>query len=556
VVSVSRPAVVAPRGMVAAAHPLASLAGMRMLIAGGNAVDAAVAVAATLNVVEPYMSGLAGDGYMVISLAHSGQRIALDYVGRTAQAATLDRYTPQTMGTGALAPLVPGNLGGWLHALDRYGTMRRSDVFAPAIEYAEGGFPLSRTNVAFIAPQRDRLNPAGRAVFFPGGRAPQFGEVIYQRDLAQTYRQIVDGGADVLYRGALGRKIVSFLQEQGGVLSGEDLASFQVAEVPRISTTFRGFEVTTLPPPCAGVQYLETLKLLEGFDLVAMGLGSAQLIHHVAEAIKIAVADRRDCYVGGREPPVTAILDPGYLARRRAEINPRRAAISGGDRFVGVRLPGEISAGVFPGSNAEQTTSFSVVDAAGNAVTVTQSLGQGFGSGLMVDGTGVFLNDFSWWLDLDPASPNCLGPAKKIEMCMAPCQIFRDGQLYLTIGTPGGWGIPQTTTQMILNVMEFGLDTQEAIDAPRFRCAVQVTEAPGIVTDLASLPPDSGRELLVEGRIAAEVLAELATYGHAVQTLPEWTPAVGGGHGIKVDPVSGARIGGADPRRDGVVIGF
>ena len=552
----SRPAVVAPGGMVASAHPLASLAGVRMMLDGGNAVDAAVAVAATLNVVEPYMSGVGGDGYMLIYLARPNQRIALDYVGRTPLGVRHEAYTTEMMGRGALAPLVPGNLGGWLHALEHYGTMRRADVFAPAISYAENGFPLTRLNAFWIAGNRDALNSAALDVFFPVGRMPRFGDVIVQRDLARTFRQIVEGGAEVFYHGDLMRKMVACIQENGGAMSEEDFARFQVESVERISTLYRGYEVTTLPPPCSGVQYLETLSILEGFDLVSMGHGSAQQIHHVAEAIKIAMADRRACYLNRTTPPVAAMLAPEYIARRRSEISPRKASISGGDRFIGIKIPGEIEAGVLPGSRAEQTTSFSVVDPEGNAVTVTQSLGQGFGSGLMVDGTGIFLNDFVWWMDLDPASPNAVGPGKKLEMCVAPCQIFRDGRLFLSIGTPGGWGIPQTTPQMIVNALDFGMDTQEAIDAPRFRCAVAVGEAPTRVADPTNLPTGTGRELLIEGRVSATVLSELEGYGHHIRRLDDWTAAVGGGHGVKIDPESGARIGGADPRRDGVAIGL
>lgn len=542
--------------MVAAAHPLATLAGVRTMLEGGNAVDAAVAVAAALNVVEPYMSGMGGEGYMLLYLARTGQRVALDFVGRTPQGARPGLYTPATMAKGALAPLVPGNLGGWLYALEHFGTMRRQDVFGSAIEYAEKGFPLTHLNALWISQNREHLNQAAREVFFPNGRAPRFGEVIVQTDLARSFRMVVEGGAAVFYRGELGRQIVRCLQENGGVMSEEDLAAFRVETPKRIDTTYRGFEVTTLPPPCSGIQYLETLNLLEGFDLVRMGHGTAQYIHHVAEAIKIAMADRRACYLHRAIPPVATMLAKDYAARRRAEIVPNRAALSGGDRFIGVTIPGEVAAGVLPGSTAEQTTSFSVVDPEGNAVTVTQSLGQGFGSGVMVDGTGIFLNDFVWWMDLDPASPNAVGPDKKLEMCLAPCQVFLGGRLFLTIGTPGGWGIPQTTLQMLLNVLDFGMDTQEAIEAPRFRCLVSAAEQPTELTGSAGLPAEAGRELAVEGRLSAEVLAELESYGHHIRRLPEWTPAVGGGHGVKIDPDSGARIGGADPRRDGVAIGF
>jgi gamma-glutamyltranspeptidase / glutathione hydrolase len=554
--SSSRPPVVAPNGVVAAAHPLAAVAGLRMLLAGGNAIDAAVATAAALNVVEPYMSGIGGDGYMMVSLA-DGTRRGLDYVGRAPRGARPELYQDdfRRLIKGPLSMLVPGNCGGWLTALETYGTMDRATVFAPAISYAEDGFPLSPKNATFIEPSLATMDEDGRRNIAPLGRPPRAGERITQPELARTFRAVVEGGAEAFYRGPIAEAICADVQRRGGVLSTDDMAAFRAEWVEPIGVHYRGRDIYTLPPPCCGVQYLETLNLLEGFELAAMGHGSADHLHTLAECIKIAVADRTT-YVGRDDAPVAGLISRAYAARRRAEIDPARARPSRGDRWVRYEDPAAIKAGDPVALSHEQTTSFSVIDRWGNGVSVTQSLGGGFGSGICAGGTGVFLNNFCWWFDLDPESPAVIAGGRKLTMCVSPCHVWRDGRLAVTIGTPGGYGILQTTPQMLVNLLDFGMNTQEAIEAPRLRCVTPIAETETYFTSDQPMASTGGLGIMIEGRYSAEALAELERRGHRVERLDEWTAAVGGGHGVAIDPASGARVGGADPRRDGAAVGY
>ena len=532
----TRPPVMGARGMVSAAHPLASLAGVRALVAGGNAIDAAVAVAAALNVVEPYMSGLGGDGYMLVHIARDNRLHALDYVGRSAHAAELGAYASVSEREyGPKSGLVPGALGGWLAAHERFGSLPLDQIFAPAIEYAEAGVPVTLNGAQFIASSAERLNEAARATFLPGGPPPPAGTIIRQPALAATYRELAAGGAAAFYGGALGERFIGALRQEGGILSEHDLANFTPEWQEPVGTTYHGHTVRTAPPPCSGFQYLETLNLLEGYDLRAAGQGSAAAIHLTVEAMKLAIADRI-VYTMQPDAPLAGLLSKGYAARRRAEIGPAYVGLAEGERYGGPPGPEFVQAGRPLPSDMENTTHFDVVDAEGNAVSVTQSIGAFFGSGVMVGDTGIMLNNLGYWFDGDPTSPNVIGPHKKIEMCMAPAALYGpDGQLFTVIGTPGSFGILQTTAQMILNVIDHRYSIQAAIEAPRFRLF-------------------AGTELHLEGRFAAETRADLAALGHGVKTLDDWSWAVGGGQGIMLDPDTGARYGGADPRRDGVAI--
>jgi len=534
-----RPAVAGARGAVASAHPLASLAGLSMLQQGGNAIDAAVAVAATLNVVEPFMSGAGGVGYMVITTPGAQAPVVLDYTGRAPAAATLDAFTDeQSKDDGIRSPLVPGAVGGWLAALERYGALDRATVFAPAIFYAEQGFPLTVKGHWFFSQAVDRLRrwETSSRVYLHGQEAPKPGAILCQPDLARTFRLIVEGGAEAFYRGPIGAEIARFSQAYGGLLTETDLATYEPAWVEPISTEYRGYRLFCPPPPCSGLQYLITLNILEGFDVAAMGSGSADHIHYLAEAMKLAVADRTT-YAAAPDPPVAGLLSKEYAAHRRRLIDPERAGYSGGERFTARKHPLEI----LPGSPAavlrESTTHFVTVDAAGYAVACTQTLGGAFGCGIVHGTTGLALNNFAHWFDLDPESPNVIGPNKKVEMCLSPSQVWRDGRLLLMVGTPGSFGIMQTTPQMIINVLDHGFGIQAAIEAPRFRTL-------------------TGTELAIEDRIEPAVVAELRRRGHDVQLLEPWTPFVGGGQGILVDPESGVFFAGADPRRDGYALAF
>jgi len=281
---------------------------------------------------------------------------------------------------------------------------------------------------------------------------------------------------------------------------------------------------------------LETLNILEGFDLEALGHNSTEALHLIVEAVKLAMADRV-AYQALPDPPAAGLVSKGYAAARRARIDQERAAISGGERFFAEGLPGEVTPGDPYGYGREHTTHFSVVDADGNAASITQTLGSPFGSGFLAGDTGILLNDLLMWNDRDPRSPNVLAPHRKVETRMAPTQVFRNGRVLVAIGTPGSYGIPQTTTQMLLNILEYGMDIQAAIEAPRVR----------VYRD---------RAVDAEARIPAEVRAALTARGHAIRDLPDWSWVVGGGQGVFVDPATGTLAGGADPRRDGYAMGW
>ncbi len=532
-----RPVVTGRRGAIASAHPHASMAGLRMLQQGGNAIDAAVAVAAALNVVEPYMSGAGGVGYMTIATPDRASPIVLEYIGRAPAAATLDRFSESgSKDDGIRSPLVPGALGGWLAALERFGTMDRATVFAPAIEYARDGFPVTIKNHDFFDGNRERLLhwPTSVAAYLHDGATPLPGSILKQPDLARSFEAIVEGGADVFYRGPIGAEIARFSQENGGLLTVEDLAGYQPSWQDPIATTYRGFTTYCPPLPCSGMQYLITLNIVEGFDMAGLGPNSADYLHHLAEAMKLAVADRTT-YAPNPASPIESLLSKEYAETRRGMIDPAAAAYSGGERYASHKHPEEIPAGSFASIMRESTTHFAAADANGWAVSCTQTLGGGFGSGVVHGNTGMALNNFAHWFDDDPESPNVIAPNKQVEMCLAPSQTWRDGRLFVTVGTPGSFGIMETTPQMLLNVLDHGFSIQAAIEAPRFRTI-------------------TGRELIIEGRVPDPVLDELRRRGHDIQVLDPWTPLVGGGQGIMVDPDSGAFLAGADPRRDGYAL--
>ncbi|MFB3816539.1 MAG: gamma-glutamyltransferase family protein [Candidatus Methylomirabilales bacterium] len=529
-----RPAVTGRRGMVASAHPLASAAGLEMLIRGGNAVDAAVAAASTLNAVEPFMSGVGGVGLMLLTLA-GGERTVLDFMGKTPFAARAEDCNETELERGPKSSLVPGNFFGWWVALITHGRLSPDVVFGPAIRYAEEGFPLTHRGAWFFAEQRGRLDARAAALFCPGGESPRTGTVLAHKALAATLRRLVGEGPNLLYRGELGRRLCEAVQAAGGWLAPKDLEAFQPTWTQPVFSRFRDVEVMSVPPPAAGVQLLETLNIVEGFDVRRLGHNSTEYLHAVIEAVKLAMADRV-AYQSIPDPPARGLLSKPYAAAQRARIG-ERAAICGGERYTAEPPPGAVPPGDPYGYQREHTTHLSVVDGEGNAVSITQTLGSPFGSGFIAGDTGILMNNLLMWNDLDQRSPNALRPHRKVETRMAQAQAFRDGRLLLAIGTPGSYGIPQTTAQMMLNALEFGMDVQEAIEAPRVR----------VYAD---------RTVDAEGRIPAEVREALAARGHVVRTLPDWSWVVGGGQGVWVDPQSGTLFGGADPRRDGYAIGY
>jgi gamma-glutamyltranspeptidase/glutathione hydrolase len=521
------------RGVVASAHPLASMAGIEMLLAGGNAVDAAVAVASTLNVVEPFMSGAGGIGLMLVS--RGAERHVLDFVGRAPRAADAQRCTDDELVGGPKSCATPGNLGGWLAALERFGTMDRGRVLAPAIAHAERGVPLTFKSVEFVEQARatlGRSREAERLYLDNGGL--RAGGVTRYPELARTFRQVAEGGAEAFYRGPIGTSIARAVREAGGWLAEQDLAEFTPEWRVPAAILYRGHQVCSVPPPFSAFQMLETLNVLEGYDLRGWGHNSVDYLHHLIEAVKLGSADRL-AYAYAGETPITGLLSKRYADSQRGRIDPKRAGVSEGERHTRAQLTGQIAEGHPVKFADEQTTHFACGDAGGMVVSVTQTLGVPFGSGFAVPGTGVVLNNILKWTDRDPASPNVVRPGRKAGTMMSPTQVFRDGAFLLSIGTPGSYGILQTTPQMLLNVVEFGMSVQEAIEAPRVR----------VYRD---------RLVDVEARIGTDVRDGLTRRGHDVNEIADWSWIVGGGQGVMRDPGSGALMAGADPRRDGYAI--
>jgi gamma-glutamyltranspeptidase/glutathione hydrolase len=408
-------------------------------------------------------------------------------------------------------------------------------VLAPAIELAENGVPLTFANVKFFEQARATLGrsaEAGRLYLGDGGPRP--GKVVTYKELAGTFRQVAEGGAEVFYRGPIARALARAVTEAGGWLSEEDLASFKPEWRAPLSITYRGREVCSVPPPFSAFQMLETLNILEGYDVAGWGHNSPDYLHHLIEAIKLGSADRL-AYAYSGNAPIKGLVSKAYAASQRARIDPARAAVSEGERHNPEKLGGQISEGHPARFENEQTTHFACADAEGMVVSVTQTLGAPFGSGFAVPGTGLVLNNILKWSDRDPASPNVLRPGRKAGTMMSPTQVFQDGAFALSIGTPGSYGILQTQPQMLLNVLEFGLNLQEAIEAPRIRVY---------------------RDRLVdaESRLAEATRTELGRRGHQVNVIDDWSWVVGGGQGLARDPESGALMAGADPRRDGYAL--
>ncbi len=534
-----RPVAMGTRGAVASAHPLATLAGMRILQSGGNAVDAAVATAAALNVAEPYMSGIGGSGYMLIYTARERNLRVLDYVGPSSRHAALSAFASEhEKSYGAKAPLVPSAAAGWLTAHSTYGSMSLASVFLPAIEYATQGVPLTVKNAWFydMMFKAGNLTDMTKAVFMPSGKAPVAGEVIRQPKLARTFMRVAEGGIESFYRGQLAAEIVESIQAQGGLIDAEDMASYSPVWKEPVKRGYRGYVVACPPPPCSGWQYLQSLGMMEGFDIPAAEHSSADHLHTLAEIFKLAVADRI-AYTTHPCINLQELLSDFYLAERAQLIDADHAARVQGDRYRGVPPEGSIPAGDPSRALRECTTHFDVIDVEGNVVSVTQSLGDGFGSGVMAGETGLMLNNFGYWFDFDPASPNVIGPGRHIEMCMAPAAMFRDERLFGCIGTPGSFGILQTTPQMISNLIDFEYSIQAAIEAPRIKAV-------------------SGTTLEIETRITSEVRDALTRRGHQLEHLGDFSNMVGGGQGIMIDPDTGVFAAGADPRRDGYALAW
>jgi len=533
-------------GVVASGHPLASLAGIKMLAKGGNAIDAIVAMAAALNAVEPEMSGLGGVGFMVLYSAKENRVRTLSFGGRAPAAAKLELFTRDTTTTGPKAPLVPGNLAGWAKALKDYGTMPLSDVLQPAIEYAEQGVfltPFQAGSLETAAPRIAQF-PDGASIYLKNGKEPyKEGELVTNKPLAATMKKIAVGGTDVFYKGELAQTFAQAFERDGGLIRASDFAAFPetVQWKDPLSITYKGHTIYAVPPPNSGVQTLQTLKVMEGFDVKRMGHNTVEYLTHLMETIRLNRLDT-DKYVADprtADVPVKMLLSDEYIATRRAEVIERlksRPSALGRVAMLPALPPRD--------QLNESTTHLTAVDRWGNAVNITQTLGSGYGSGYMPGKTGVMFTNAAHWFNLTPGHPNVLAASKDVEWCIAPIQVHKNGKPYFVGGSPGSYGILQTVPQVILNVLEFGMNVQDAIGAPRFRWVDDVDD------------PLPARKVRMETRIPAEVIKELQARGYDIELLGDWSPGVGGAAAVLADWTTGWLRGGADPRRSGHALGW
>ncbi|MCH7787415.1 MAG: gamma-glutamyltransferase, partial [Chloroflexi bacterium] len=387
--------------------------------------------------------------------------------------------------------------------------------------------------------QRLSKFPSASIILGDNGQPPRAGTLLKMPQLADSLRKIAKGGKKVFYEGELAEKIVKANQEMGGLLSFADLAEYEAQWQDPISINYRGYEINTVPPSCSGFQVLQTLKLMEGFDGDDMIFQHPNTLHLLMEAVKLCVTDRIKF---GGDPdlvdiPLKGLLSEAYIKSQRNRIDRDSAAVVSGQRYTRMGEPGALSPGSPEEFDGGMTTHFAVADRDGNVVTITQTLGGAFGSAVAMGDTGIFLNNMCNWFDLEEGSPNIIGPGKRVDLIVAPTQTLKDGKFHLSMGTPGSYGILQTTPQFLMNVLDFGMNVQEAIEAPRFRYT-------------------SGRHVEMEERFPSHVRRALQDLGHEVDVIEPWSMSVGGAQGIQVDTEAGVFQGGADPRRDGYAIGW
>src|SRR5579859_615071 len=536
-----RPVVYGQRGVVATANPLATMAGVRMLAQGGNAVDAVVAAAASLGVVEPYMSGLAGCGTLMLTRPGQPPK-ALVFLGRAPAAAAPEQFAEGLPDTGYEGAAVPGNLAGWARVLAEHGTMPLARVLEPAIEYAERGIPFTPFDEMMFRESAGRLTQEGVAAYLHGGEVPRPGTLLVQSDLAATLRRIGADGAGYLYGGPLGQAIGRLMRERGGLLAEQDLRDYpeSLHWADPISIGYRGVTVFAPPPPTSAVQVLATLGILGGFDLSRTEHLGPEHVGLVADAARLARLDT-DRYVGdpdAADVPVARVLSAEHLDGLRKQIDARAWA------EAGTRAAARPAGGAADAGGTRSTTHLAAADASGLAVNITQSLGHGFGSGVVVPGTGVCLNNAMHWFNNRPGHPNQVAPGKRHEWPIAPVHLFRDGRFWSTVGTPGSYGILVTTVQVLVNLIDFGLNLQDAIAAPRFRW----------IDDVAD--PLPARALRIESRMPEATREAFARRGYGVDTIGPWSMRVGGVQGVQIDPETGWLAGAADPRRNGYAVAW
>jgi gamma-glutamyltranspeptidase/glutathione hydrolase len=523
-------------------HPTASQIGADILRAGGNAIDAAIAVGAAISVLSPDWAGLGGDsawllylkasdeyryldGYSTCPAAASHQRIA-EHFGLQAEKhrREFDEEPPDSRHVGIITTMVPGTPAAWCELAQRHGTRPLSTLLEPAVGLAEFGFPINNYLAHAITDHRAKLDgfPNTRHVWFNAdGSSAREGRLLRQPELGETLRRMARHGAEGFYAGDTAAAIASHSAAHGGLITAQDLAAYRCVWRDVLRGSYRGREIIVTAPPTAGVHVLQALNILEGYALGQMPYHGIETLHLMVESLKLALADRRSA---GGDPDylridVRRLADKSYAAELRGRID-RNRAVARGVRDL----------------SPSSTTHFVVADAMGNMVSATQTIGSRFGCGDTVPGTGLLMNDRTWWMSLG-SGPNQVAPLHRANIGHAPTIVERDGIPCTALGSPGGFGIVQYLVQVISHMVDHGLDIQRAIEAPRFK--------------IENLQGRVG----FERRMNLETLSALRDMGHAVVEYPEWTDAVGGVEGVELHEDARSMLGGYDPRRNSMAAG-
>ena len=522
-------------GAVTAGHPLAAEAGLRVLEAGGLAMDAAITAAVMLAVARPHMNGVGGDTFLLYHDSATNLTYALNGSGRAGSAKTLEQLKADGLermpGSGPLSVSVPGAVGAWAEGLRRFGTISFAQALEPAIELATAGLPVSEQlaeDIAGAAPTLRRDEEAAR-IFLPGGALPQPGDVLPRPDLAATLRTLQERGPDELYTGALGRKLVQFLQEREGLVTHNDMADYLPEWTQPISTRYQGLQVMAFPPNTQGVTLLEELAILQHIDpdLAALGHNSPDYLHTVSEAIRLAFIDR-DSEVADPQAmrvSVDELLDETRIRELAATIDPS------GPAPVPAREATEAA------EDHPDTVYVIAVDQYGNVVSLIQSLFATFGSGLVVPDTGIVLQNRGALFTFDEDHPNVFAPRRRPFHTLCPVIVLSNDLPWLALGTPGGDGQTHTIVQVLNNIQLFGMSPQDAIDAPRLRRL-------------------GDGSLAIEDRVPQSVRDALEARGYTVHARSGWTAEFGGAQAVLVDQITGRRRAGADRRREGWAVAY
>ncbi len=533
----TRSEVIAQNGMAATSHPLATQVALDILKSGGSAVDAAIAANATLGLMEPTGCGIGGDLYAIVWDPKTEKLHALNASGRSPKSLTLDYFKENNFtkipSHGPLPVSVPGAVDGWYELHGKFGKLSMDKILAPAISYAENGFPLTEVIAYYwnIGSKALSKFDGFSEVYNPNGRIPKKGEIFKNPALASTYKKLIEGGRDAFYKGDIARTIADYIKEQGGFLSYEDMASHTSEWVEPVSTNYRGYDVWEIPPNGQGIAALQILNLLEPYDLAAMGFGSEEYIHHFTEAKKIAFEDRAKYYtdMDFAQVPVDHLISKTYADEQRVFINKNRAARRLHDRSL----------------DTGETIYLTVADKDGMMVSYIQSNYRGMGSGMTPPGLGFILQDRGELFALEEGHNNVYAPGKRPFHTIIPCFVTKEGKPFLSFGVMGGAMQPQGHAQIVINMIDFGMNLQEAGDAPRINHT-------GSSQPTGTLMEDGG-VLNLETGIPYETMRELLKKGHDVQYA---LGIYGGYQAIMWDDKNKVYIGASESRKDGQAAGY